>query len=336
MLMAKPPMPPQIKHSRSLDFGTGLAGWVYVRNWGSSLSTAWDLVGKLQGKVEIPPGKEVRLKITLETTGLDWLAKLAPHDLQAVEIIGLQRPAEQLIYLTPFSYLRSLYFNSEQVEGKSLPPLHGLTQIEELLLPNGQLNDADLAFLAKFENIKSLDLSFTAVSGSFLDYLPNPSLLKTLSLVATSVNHESLGALAKSSDLETLMLDDNELDDRILERLSDLVQLKSLFLGGNATSDEIGFYLPNFAGLEELDLSRTDITDATFKAIASLKHLKHLNVMFTGVTNRGIGCLKGHKALEVIEAQESGVNSAAERYTLKMTNLRKFEYGELTRQSLDG
>jgi Leucine-rich repeat (LRR) protein len=322
--LVQPPL--QVRHSRQIVLPVAEKVTAYIRQWGSPLEAEWKLLSSTADEVEVPPNMEVRLKIPSEVAQLDWLNTLAPYDVQALELIGLHRAAEQVAPLGRFEYLRSLYLNSERVGGANLTFLEKLTQLEQLFLPNTQVKDADLAFLQTFDQLELLDLSFTLVTGDFLGYLATPSVLKTLDVAYTKLRANELGLLNRCSNLEYINMYDNGLDDEVLPHLLGLTHLRSLNLGQNEITDAIIPVLLQSLELEELNLMETRITDETLRAIAALSMLKELDVTSTAVSNRGIAHLKDHRFIQIIQAQQTHVNSAAERYTLKMRDLVEFNY----------
>jgi Leucine-rich repeat (LRR) protein len=88
------PEPPQAKpvqtlEKRILRFPRGtVVGVLYLRDAGAASEQPWTRVSYVMGNVNVPAGKEARLKLEVEVAST--LAKLAPDDLQALDLTGLK------------------------------------------------------------------------------------------------------------------------------------------------------------------------------------------------------------------------------------------------------
>lgn len=85
---------------------------------------------------------------------------------------------------------------------------------------NTQLTDKALATLAKFENLRSLNLSKTRIEGQSIDQLAKLRHLESLNLYGTPFSAERVAELSKLTQLNNLYLFQTELyDDTVIAQL---------------------------------------------------------------------------------------------------------------------
>lgn len=97
------------------------------------------------------------------------------------------------------------FFNSNQFKSTQLDELEKVRkQIVAIDLTRMALNEKDLQTIAKFENIRRLNLSFTKIEGSWLKHLVSLTKLKSLSVSGNSINSSDLTALGKLPQLQQL------------------------------------------------------------------------------------------------------------------------------------
>ncbi len=132
---------------------------------------------------------------------------------------------------------------------------------------NTQIDNKGLKELAKFNNLKSLDLSHTNVTDEGLMNLKVIASLRSLDLGASKVTDDGLKNLAK------------------------IHQLRKLYFGSTAVTDTGIKSLTKLKGINTLYLYNTKVTNAGLKELSQLKNLRMLQIMKTQVTKQGIAKL---------------------------------------------
>ncbi|MDF2187352.1 FN3 associated domain-containing protein [Paraflavitalea sp. CAU 1676] len=101
--------------------------------------------------------------------------------------------------LTVNFYNRAFYAAKEL---EALKPVE--SQIVDLNLDKMPVKDPDLNIIARFKNLRRLNLNFTDITGSTLQELSKLKELKLLSLTGTTVNAAQLQALQKNKNLKAV------------------------------------------------------------------------------------------------------------------------------------
>ncbi|KAJ0900596.1 putative non-specific serine/threonine protein kinase [Helianthus annuus] len=201
--------------------------------------------------------------------------------------------------------------------------------------------------------IEHLDLSFNSFEGQLPHFFQNLTSLKfldlsryTLSLAWNSVNLlnmiPSLSELHLSecglhnapfsptylnssaySNIQYLDLRWNSIEGRFPSELMNITSLKVLHLSGNNLNSSI----PVMPNLLKLDVSHNNFEHLELVGIWRQCHLKELTVSgnhfggeMNGPSSNTSEC--SHYALEVLEAEESGINSSIPESVGKLNNLR--------------
>ena len=97
------------------------------------------------------------------------------------------------------------FFNSTIFKADQLKELAAIKkQIVSLDLAKMPVTDSDIKTISEFENLRRLNLSFTAVNGTTLQQLQKLKFLKSLSLSGTNVTAAQLQQLQKLPALKTV------------------------------------------------------------------------------------------------------------------------------------
>ncbi|WP_417850928.1 hypothetical protein [Thalassoglobus sp.] len=135
-------------------------------------------------------------------------------------------------------------------------------------------------------------------------------------------------------------LSDEKFSSADLKYLKNSPTIEQLYCSNSKVSDEGMEALLHLPNLKELDLTKTAISDQTLKVLAKIKTLKHLKLSNTAVTDVGIGFLKGHPSLSMLEVDSCSNITAKGLMVLKEnpklatlrlgdTSIRYYEYCEL-------
>ncbi|MDB5250274.1 MAG: hypothetical protein JWQ40_4668 [Segetibacter sp.] len=98
------------------------------------------------------------------------------------------------------NFYNSPYFNSKQLQ--ELDQVK--QQIVELNLSKMPVKDEDLKIIAGFQNVRILNLNYSAITGSTLGELKKLPLLKSLSVTGTSVNPKQVAVLQEFPKLRSV------------------------------------------------------------------------------------------------------------------------------------
>lgn len=97
------------------------------------------------------------------------------------------------------------FYNKTQYSSKALEELLALkTQVVELHLQKMPVQDADLSIIRQFENLRRLNLDFTAITGAALKELNALPRLRSLAVSGTRVTAAHLQPLAASKSLKEI------------------------------------------------------------------------------------------------------------------------------------
>ena len=132
-------------------------GELSVRDWGSTGTEDWTVLGEARGEVTVPAGKELRLKVPPDYSGdLSPLADLRPTDLQELYLEEVRVGDAGLAHLKGLTSLKLLNLRGKQVTGRKHPLLGK---------PLGDL---------KFTSIKGEEIDIAQYNGCLLYTSPSP------------------------------------------------------------------------------------------------------------------------------------------------------------------
>lgn len=182
-----------------------------------NLLKAWIRGGALFDKrvIELPEGDTLKMLAAsmLRTSEEETYDFEAPDDRQVQQLSNNNRVITPLAMGSPalaVSFYNRAFYNAKELE--ALRPLE--TQIVALNLDNMPVKDEDLAIIARFKNLRKLNLNFTAITGNTLAELKKLQQLKSLSLSGTPVKVEQLKALQSLSRLKTVYVWNTAITDQ--------------------------------------------------------------------------------------------------------------------------
>lgn len=189
-------------------------GDVLIRPENSPLDEPWTDYKDARGTVRVPPGMEVRLKVSWSSSiDLRPLAELQYDDLQEIDARDTQADDAQLQHLA------------------------GLTSLRALGLGATATSDEGLAFLASFHGLRELYLPRTRIRGFGLRALAEANQLRRLALNNTQVGDHALDSLQWLLSLERLWLKNTRVTDAGLEKLRRLTHVRLLDLRGTDVTE---------------------------------------------------------------------------------------------------
>ena len=99
-------------------------GVLSVRDWGSTYTEDWTVLGEARGQVTVPAGKELQLKVPSDYSGgFSPLTALGPSDLQSLVLDNSKVGDADLAYVKGLTSLRSLNISRRQRTTQSHPRL---------------------------------------------------------------------------------------------------------------------------------------------------------------------------------------------------------------------
>lgn len=109
-------------------------------------------------------------------------------------------------------------YNKSTYNTKALDELSGIKkQVVSIDLNKMPVKDGDLKTIAKFENLRTLNLNFSDVTGNTLKDLSSLKYLRSLSLAGTKLNTQALEQLKSLKSLKELVLWNTGLSDQQLQ-----------------------------------------------------------------------------------------------------------------------
>lgn len=158
-------------------------GELQVRDWG--ITGGWQYLGNASGRVEVPLGKELRLKVGVEAANdLSPLAALELDDIQWLDLSGTGVEDWSLVHLANLTLLRRLDLRKTAIGDAGLACLKPLTSLKELRLNHTKVTDAGLAHLSEMAKLENLWLFDTAVTDAGMAVLRKMGSLEVLQLPA--------------------------------------------------------------------------------------------------------------------------------------------------------
>ncbi|RWR73543.1 putative leucine-rich repeat receptor-like protein kinase isoform X2 [Cinnamomum micranthum f. kanehirae] len=225
--------------------------------------------------------------------------------------------SSSLTGLCELKNLRALFLDSNNLDGRALPPcLSKLSKLETLSLQSNDLGSYSSALtgLCGLSALKSLDLSDNNFDDSNLPRcMGNFSLLEILDLSGNNLSGHFGNSISGLKRLQKLYLESNQLtDDGISPWISNLTSLTSLHLEDNKLKgsdairglcglsaltsldlhdnnlNSLPICMGNFSFLEYLDLSWNNLSSLFRSSIPGLKRLKVLYLWSNHLTDDGI------------------------------------------------
>jgi uncharacterized membrane protein len=128
--------------------------------------------------------------------------------------------------------LEVAYYGSSAFDANSLSELNVVRdQVVKLNLSRMPLQDADLSLLADFQNLESLSLNFTSLTGNQLKSLINLPKLEVLAISGNTLDEEGIKALVSMRQLRHLYLWQTGLKEQQKNQLSKALSTTQLDFG---------------------------------------------------------------------------------------------------------
>lgn len=131
------------------------------------------------------------------------------NNYRVVQALAKESPA-----LAVSVYNKSIYTPKVLEELKPIKK-----QLVVLNLNKMPVKDAELKTIAQFENLRQLDLNFTAITGNGLKYLSQLKYLRSLSLVGTKLNADDIKQLITMKSLTELFIWNTGISDQQIQQL---------------------------------------------------------------------------------------------------------------------
>lgn len=186
---------------------------------------------------------------------------------------GKQNPSELLKLLGGTEQTaQASYRKSMTIDDKQLEMLAGnCEQVSQLVLCRSQLENWEV--LAKFTQLKWLDLSFSNINQEKIGFIQGLTNLQRLSLEATKLDSAVMPILAKLKKLNDLDLSLCAIDDSGLASFVSHPSLETLWLTGTKVTEKSFPTLSTLPKLSSCDIGSTVITKDSWDSFVS-KHPK--------------------------------------------------------------
>jgi WD40 repeat protein/serine/threonine protein kinase/Leucine-rich repeat (LRR) protein len=217
-----------------------------------------------------------------------------------------------------------------------------LRSIDELPDKPFSIHDADLrqgesttdAVLARFGElasgiqVRSVDLSGTAITDAGLTHLARVTSLEELGLSSTFVTDAGLIHLREMKNLKRLSLDGIKITGDGVKYLAELSSLEYLAMSTDLQRDRELEHLGRITWLTSLSLNHGRISDLGLRHLSGLTNLEHLGISATELTDAGLEHLTVHRNLQTLVLFRVRLGDEGAEHLAKITSL--------TQLSLDG
>jgi Leucine-rich repeat (LRR) protein len=236
-------------------------------------------------------------------------------DADAMQLAKLNSPA---LRTAP-----SLNVTANGLSAIATPP-----DLEFLDLGGANLNYEVATMVGQIKSLKSLGFADSPVNDEALAQLAGLENLETLMLLRTNVTGEGFGSLSRLKKLSKVFLESRF--PPVLRDLGQLSSLKELYVPRGAPSNDDLQYLAPLVQLEILNigLSLDDLGAEHLSKITSLKKLTFINEN-CAITDRGLKHLSKLSRLESLRVVGGQVTDAGLQQLAEMGSLRELELYEM-------
>lgn len=289
----------------------------HVRDWGSTDEEAWKDLKPVKTRIDVPAGKELRLKI-YSGAGARSTARPTPtflrRILQKLGFKGSPKRRDGISFLDDIGWndVQELFLPQDLSDAHlvHVGRLRGLRRI--VFFPTSTVTGSGFGHLEKMKWLESLDLySCENVADSAMQAIGRLPALRELTLSCTRLGDEGLAYLAESKSLEKLNLYFSCTTDAGLVYVGKMTALRELILMANNVSDAGMPHLAGLTLLKRLDLDKTRVTGAGLEHLAGLKSLERLELRQTRVGDEGVVHLSRLRSLRELNVYRTNVTEAA-------------------------
>ena len=200
----------------------------------------------------------------------------------------------------------------KDVTPESLAELGKLKKLRRLEIGNIPVDDAWLRLFADAEDLETIYLLGTRVTGSGFEALTGLKNLKTVQLffVNNVVHHADLSYLSRLPSLERFDMDAGDIPQQDCEPLRHCQQLRELFFYQIAADDTMAGWLSEMSNLRRIVfLYGGTMTDAGAQTLTKLSKLENLTVGGS-ITSKGVATLTTMPNLRSLTIESTGLSTA--------------------------
>ncbi len=281
-------------------------------------------LGPAKGKVVVPVGKWLVLKLDCLARDLSPLRHLAPDDLAYIDFNRATVPDAAFANIAHLSGIHQLDCSHTSIGDRALSFMRKLSSLERLDLGDTEVSDQGISSLSELSNLHILQVDSPRFTGAGLASLTKLPQLQLLALRGPTISDQALKTVSRFQHLLMLYLDNtaptlngivalkdmtrlhtlwlcrSDLDDRAMLTVGRLINLRTLSLRRNPRITDTGLaQLANLQALTDLDISETGASDRSLHYIKDLP-LTQLKLPGTRITDAGLKELEQKKTLAIL------------------------------------
>ncbi len=286
----KAPVPPSIATApapsgRTLKFPADVSlGSILIRDWGYSTNlqgkqeNKWQSLGEARGKVDIPDGKEVQLRVSpVQAANLAAIRRLGSQALQSLNLNDCPVGDVEMGYIAHLTGLFQLSIDGTRVSPAGYEKLYRLTSLREISMTGTRLGVPGRIFIGNQPYLADIDADIADLDDDWLIGLPPMEHLVFLSLDdIEGITDAGIAEIAKHRNLKNLYLSYTGITDVGVKNLQTLKRLERLWLEG------------------------TKVTDASMAGFRTMPNIAEIGIAYTTVTNEGLMELSGIRTLKKV------------------------------------
>ena len=275
---------------------------------------SYTVAGVIEEVVIIDPAMDQAIRQQLQVSNDHTLYT---NELWSITALDVPHKAESLSDLSKLPFLTRLTMDAMAFD--DLSALSSLTSLEELVLSEMVLSDADLKTIAALPKLRSLTLVQCSLSS--ISALADVKGLTYLNLGGNTIR--DLTALEGMAELTELHLNHNAVTE--LSSLSGLKKLEVLDLSYNSITTPAP--LSGCIRLRELDLSNNALSD--LEGLNRLSSLEKLLLAFTNLTD--VNALAVNTTLTELDISNNAITDITALWTLNRLTSLNFSYNQVTK-----
>lgn len=261
------------------DFSLGTVStrdWGYASNPQGEQTGYWQELGPAQGRLTVPAGKEVMLKVLPAQSGqLGALRRLRANDLQSLWMNQCRIADEDMAHIAHLSGLFELSIDDTPIGPAGYAHLGRLTSLRRVSIIDTTLGDTGRQFIGQQPFLEHIDADRADLGDDWLIGLPPLDKLTFLSLDDTEgITDAGIEHIAKHRNLEHVFLSYTQLTDVGMKHIQSLKSLRRAWFEGTNITDAsmAGFRLmPN---IQEIGIAFTAVTTDGLMELADIRNLK--------------------------------------------------------------